>query len=55
MTADAIITNRKVFTITIVCPRCHEPLGKLNDGVNECPHCKTLFRVRTVPGPTETK
>ena len=52
---EAVTVTRPQYTITLVCPICHQPINWQADGVLTCPHCKLTFRLQTAPGPQEFK
>lgn len=61
---QGITVTPKIYTITIVCPLCHQPMSFREDSVNICPHCGQHFIVAPVVtpdappwagGPSETK
>jgi len=56
ITYDGILVERPVYTVTVVCPVCHETLTQLSDGVITCDKCGAAFVLKTRGvGPSETK
>lgn len=57
MTTESITITRPVYTVTVVCPLCHEVITWKHDGVATCEHCGAQFVLKTAPkvGPSETK
>ncbi len=52
MTTDAITVTPIIYTVTVVCPLCHQAMTFREDSVNTCPHCGKSFIVRSVTATT---
>jgi len=64
MINDAITVTPTIYTVTIVCPLCHQPMSFKENSDNACPNCGTHFIVKPVivsqapqwvGGPSEVK
>ena len=66
MAHDSIEVHPRMYTVTMVCPLCHQSITWNQVGVTTCPHCGAAFTIKPVAlltnhyernslGPSETK
>ena len=46
MVQDSIEVHPRLYTMTMVCPLCHQPITWNQAGVTTCPHCGAAFTIK---------